>query len=758
MANKEETPDPPHGGCQVVLVDSDTVVKHIQLQREKPRKGTEHVEIKLQDAENFVRARKVSVWRCGCDCGKDEQLWRWSYLRNLGQNYTVSSWQKLDVLQKSMRLNCRGYMAQDEELSRDELRIFDRNHLQQGVLASTLWMPQPQPQPVGDSNCFPWIAQILSAVFRGTSHDTGTIFETIMKSPTSSIKMIMHFDHYLSRDPWVVPNSRSDAYQGKKLKDPKEIIDFTIQSVCSCGDCKICDMKFNWCNIFDDFKDRSAKDFCTTVDKWLNDNCVELVQKLLNVGNGVGGGGSGGGGGGSGGGGSGGGGESSGGGDGGGDWGGESGGGLPQMGEPLMGGLKGGGGSGVSGGDGMVQASHGGSVNFFQMPRWIANVVWYSIKHNHDVQKKLCDLGYRSFSQLEAFQPSADDGGEVGRGSAHATIYIGGYNIATEIQVQNATWDSAFFSDEMRTLSAQLTEEFHARAFGDELEDSDSGTVQLAYSSEESDVVDSNSVESSAEGLSDMEEVSSKESVPGAIKHETAVAVENDFDVCLSTAAAAGGHGSKHTSGKMDMDSVSDVCLAKKPRLTPAVKMDLLGEERAHKEGEEDIDDEVCAITAVTRVNDPFVSIDLCGTKDQVFKAAVGESTSSNVHKLVQQQQGVEHAKWPRTGAAAHEEAQPAVDTRADSSRRRTDGVARKAEASLTADAAEGVEVRLRLLSEDRYEMFRIMIQETEMLDLYAHTGLLAVPEALWCLTAMHELTVESTELICIYSALYYIF
>jgi len=38
------------------------------------------------------------------------------------------------------------------------------------------------------------------------------------------------------------------------------------------------------------------------------------------------------------------------------------------------------------------------------------------------------------------------------------------------------------------------------------------------------------------------------------------------------------GRGSKHTHGKTDMDGASDVCLAKKPRLTPAVKMDVLGE------------------------------------------------------------------------------------------------------------------------------------------------------------------------------------
>jgi len=173
------------------------------------------------------------------------------------------------------------------------------------------------------------------------------------------------------------------------------------------------------------------------------------------------------------------------------------------------------------------------------MPRWIAKVVLFSIKHNHNVQKKLCDLGYRSFLQLELPQASFEDGSGVGPGSAHATTYIGGYSIATKIPVQNAALVSSFrISDEMRFVAEQLSEEFHARAFGDELEDSDSDSVKLEYSSanEEFNMSDSNSAKSSVQGLSDMKEVSSQESVPGAIKHEIAVAVEND--VCAEVCSA----------------------------------------------------------------------------------------------------------------------------------------------------------------------------------------------------------------------------
>jgi len=185
---------------------------------------------------------------------------------------------------------------------------------------------------------------------------------------------------------------------------------------------------------------------------------------------------------------------------------------------PPMGGWGGGGGGG--GADGMVPASHSGTVTFFQMPRWIAKVALYSIKHNHDVQKKLCDLGYRSFSLLELPQTSADDGGEVGQGSIHATTYIRGYNIATQIPTQNAASVPAFqVPDEMRTLATQLSEAFQARAFSDELDDSESDTVKLEHSSApvESNMSDPSLEESSEEGLADMEEVPNQESVAGAI-------------------------------------------------------------------------------------------------------------------------------------------------------------------------------------------------------------------------------------------------
>jgi len=81
-----------------------------------------------------------------------------------------------------------------------------------------------------------------------------------------------------------------------------------------------------------------------------------------------------------------------------------------------------------------------------------------------------------------------------------------------------------------------------------------------------------------------------------------------------------------------------------------------------------------------------------CGVRRGQMK-----SSSSNTHSLVQQQeqQGRGRANWPRTGVAAYEETQLAVDTRPDSSRRSTNGAASNAEANYVADAEENVWLHL---------------------------------------------------------------
>jgi len=47
--------------------------------------------------------------------------------------------------------------------------------------------------------------------------------------------------------------------------------------------------------------------------------------------------------------------------------------------------------------------------------------------------------------------------------------------------------------------------------------------------------------------------------------------------------------------------------------------------------GEEDSDDELCAITAVTRVDDPVASFDLCGEEDEATKAHTHAHAGSSV-------------------------------------------------------------------------------------------------------------------------------
>mmetsp|Transcript_82179 Transcript_82179/g.133352 ORF Transcript_82179/g.133352 Transcript_82179/m.133352 type:complete len:217 (-) Transcript_82179:169-819(-) len=57
--------------------------------------------------------------------------------------------------------------------------------------------------------------------------------------------------------------------------------------------------------------------------------------------------------------------------------------------------------------------------------------------------------------------------------------------------------------------------------------------------------------------------------------------------------------------------------------------------------GEEDSDDELCAITAVTRVDDPVASFDLCGEEDEATKAhthahaAAATATSGPVSRML---------------------------------------------------------------------------------------------------------------------------
>jgi len=105
-----------------------------------------------------------------------------------------------------------------------------------------------------------------------------------------------------------------------------------------------------------------------------------------------------------------------------------------------------------------------------------------------------------------------------------------------------------------------------------------------------------------------------------------------DFDWCLTSGAAAGGHGSKHARDRET--HVDDALLpgsAKIPRLASAVKRDLLSVEREGKEG---------------------------------------ESSCRNAHDVVLQEQDGGHGKRPRTGSAAHMDSQPAVKTSADASSR----------------------------------------------------------------------------------------
>ena len=87
------------------------------------------------------------------------------------------------------------------------------------------------------------------------------------------------------------------------------------------------------------------------------------------------------------------------------------------------------------------------------------------------------------------------------------------------------------------------------------------------------------------------------------------------------------------------------------------------------------------------------------------------ESISGNAHNLMLLQQGGGHSKRPRL------------------------------------DAAEHVEVTLRVIDERGKEMDVVTRVQVDKVDLSEHTGLLSLPEALRGLTAMRELTVKSTAL-----------
>jgi len=182
-----------------------------------------------------------------------------------------------------------------------------------------------------------------------------------------------------------------------------------------------------------------------------------------------------------------------------------------------------------------------------------------------------------------------------------------------------------------------------------------------------------------------------------------------DFDLSLSSSEDSGNYSSKRTrGGDTDMNDVSELGSAKKSRLTLAVKRNLPIEYREDEEG---------------------------------------ESNPDNAQSLVQQKQGGGRDKRPRTGAATHEESQAAVETSADSSSRRADNMKSNIEVSPAAHVAKDVEMRLRVLNEDRQETEVVVRVRMDLVDLSAHTGLLALPEALRGLTAMRELTVKSTAL-----------
>ena len=146
----------------------------------------------------------------------------------------------------------------------------------------------------------------------------------------------------------------------------------------------------------------------------------------------------------------------------------------------------------------------------------------------------------------------------------------------------------------------------------------------------------------------------------------------------------------------------------KMPTLAPVVKRDLPGEERADEDR---------------------------------------ESSSGNAHDVVQQQQGGGCSKRPRTGGAAQEDTQAVVETGVDGGRKCADDMQSNPEASPAADAAEDVEVRLRVIDMRGEETEVVTRVGVDTVDLSAHMGLLALPEALRGLTAMRQLTVESEEL-----------
>ena len=176
-----------------------------------------------------------------------------------------------------------------------------------------------------------------------------------------------------------------------------------------------------------------------------------------------------------------------------------------------------------------------------------------------------------------------------------------------------------------------------------------------------------------------------------------------DCDVCPTSGVPAGGHGSKRTRvSETDMDNASEVRSNKMPRLAPTVKRDLSGEGRADE---------------------------------------ATDSSSGSAHDMVLQQQDEGRSKRPRTGAAAHEETQGV-----NSSSRRADDMKSHADVSPAAHAAEDVELCLRVLNEFQ-EIEVVTRVGVVTVDLSAHTGLLALPEALRGLTAMRELTVVSTAL-----------
>jgi len=180
-----------------------------------------------------------------------------------------------------------------------------------------------------------------------------------------------------------------------------------------------------------------------------------------------------------------------------------------------------------------------------------------------------------------------------------------------------------------------------------------------------------------------------------------------DFDMCLSSGAVAS-HGSTRTKGvETDMHVAPVIASNKIPRLALTVKRDLPGEERADEDG---------------------------------------ESSSGNAHDVVLQWQGEGRGKRPRTGSAAHEDTQEAEETSVDSSRKCADDMQNNAEASSAADALEDVEVRLHVIKYGKEKKVATRVRVNKV-DLSAHTGLLALPEALRGLTAMRELTVASTRL-----------